>query len=310
MNQHRHNKIVLGGFVVVVIMMFLGFFLLYDFINENNSRLVGQVSVKSNQIESHIDSLQEQTQEEMLLLQNQMLTNFKKLETTINQETGKVKLDLESQLKDVSTKFDEKSIELDDKISSINVQSSDFSGIIDDVIKGVVSVKTNKGSGSGVIYDQKGYILTNRHVIEDASSVFVVDYEGIRYPATIVAVANNVDLATLKIDKDLSFTALRFANDDEIRVGSKVIAVGNPLGLSFTVTEGIISSKKRMVEGQIFIQTDVPINPGNSGGPIVNSRKRIVGINTFKFSNSEGLGFAIPSDVAKEFAELVEITDN
>jgi S1-C subfamily serine protease len=309
MNQHTHNKIILGGFVVVFIIMFSGFFLLYSFIDESNSQIVSQVTFKSNQIESQIGSLQEQAQEERLLLEDQMLTNFKKLETTINKETWKVKLDLESQLKDVSTKFDEKSIELDDKISSIDVQSSDFSGIIDDVIKGVVSVKTNKGSGSGVIYDKEGFIMTNRHVIEDASSVFVVDYEGIRYPAEIVAVAKNVDLAVLKIETEKTLYSLKFAKEEDIKVGSKVIAVGNPLGLSFTVTEGIISSKNRMVDEQMFIQTDVPINPGNSGGPIVNSGKRIVGINTFKLSNSEGLGFAIPVQTAKEFADFV-LKDN
>jgi S1-C subfamily serine protease len=294
MNQYTNNKTVLGGFVVVFVIMLSGFFLLNFFINESNS-----------QLESQINSLQEQTKEERLLLENQMLTNFKELEDTINKETVKIKLNLESQLEDVYTKFDEKNLELDSKISSINVQSSDFSSIIDDVLKGVVSIKTNKGSGSGVIYDQDGFIMTNRHVIEDTSYVFVIDYEGIQHPAIIVAVAKNVDLAVLKIETKKTLYPLKFAKEEEIKVGSKVIAVGNPLGLSFTVTEGIISSNNRLVDGQIFIQTDVPINPGNSGGPIVNSGKRIVGINTFKFSNSEGLGFAIPAQIAKEFSDLV-----
>ena len=262
-----------------------------------------QFNEKNTEIKQQINDAEKKSMEERQLLESQMLDNFKKLETTINTETAKVKLNLESQLEDVSIKFDETSSKLADKISTISVESSDFSAIIDDVIKGVVSVKTNKGSGSGAIFDKTGYVMTNRHVIEGASVVMVVDYGGLKYPARIVALAKNVDLAVLKIESDTSFTALKFAEIDDIKVGSKVIAIGNPLGLSFTVTEGIVSSNNRVVEGQAYIQTDVPINAGNSGGPIVNSAKRIIGINTFKLINTEGLGFAIPSNVAKELAD-------
>ncbi|MBU0628196.1 MAG: trypsin-like peptidase domain-containing protein, partial [Nanoarchaeota archaeon] len=141
--------------------------------------------------------------------------------------------------------------------------------------------------------------------IEDASSVYVVDYDYNKYPVSIVGTASNVDLAVLKIEYNKTFDYLDFADSSDIRVGQRVIAVGNPLGLSFSVTEGIISSVNRVVDstGIGYIQTDVPINAGNSGGPLINSNSKIVGINTFKLLDTEGLGFAIPADAAESIAE-------
>jgi S1-C subfamily serine protease len=288
--------------IIVVGFLVLYFAISYDY-NQKFSQMETQFHTELGKVQGAFNAKQNQADEERKVLEDQMLNNFKKLEQTINKETSKVKLDLESQLQGVSSKFDEKSSELDSKISSMNVQSSDFSAIIDDVIKAVVSVRTNRGSGSGVIFDSRGYILTNQHVIDGASSILIIDYEGSKYQGQIVGTSQEVDLAVIRIISDDTFATLRFANEDDLKVGSKVIAVGNPLGLSFTVTEGIISSTDRVIGGKHFIQTDVSINPGNSGGPLVNSGKKIVGINTFKISDSEGLGFAIPSQVAKNVGE-------
>jgi S1-C subfamily serine protease len=299
MNQKKYHQLVLGSFLVVLLIMFLGFFLTYTAFTQNDRDLASSIQF---QLDSQIIRLEADAKSERILLEEQMLSNFKTLENTINHETGKIRLDLESQLDDVSSTFTEKNAELDSKITSLNVQSSDFSSIIDDIIKGVVSIKTNSGKGSGTIIDKEGYIITNKHVIEDASAIFVTDYQGIHYPVHIVSVATNLDLAIVKIESNNTFTALKFASDNDIKVGSKVIAVGNPLGLSFTVTEGIISSRSRIIDSQTYIQTDVSINPGNSGGPLINSEKRIIGINTLKIGNAEGIGFAIPSYIAQEMA--------
>jgi S1-C subfamily serine protease len=289
--------------------MFSGFFLIHYTLTKTYSQQLNELNIqltgKTTAIEETIELEKVQSSKERLILQEQMLQNFQKLEQNINKETSKIKLDLESQLKNVSSKFDERSLELDSKISVLKVQSSDFSSVIDDVIKGVVSIKTNKGSGSGVIFDQGGYLMTNLHVVDDVSSITVTNFEGQRSLASIIGISKDVDLAILKIDDLFSFNALKFARDEDVKVGSKVIAVGNPLGLSFTVTEGIISSKNRLIDGQIFLQTDVSVNPGNSGGPLINSAKRIVGINTFKLSNTQGLGFAIPSSTAQSMVQQV-----
>ena len=126
-----------------------------------------------------------------------------------------------------------------------------------------------------------------------------MDSKGNSFPATIVGTATSIDLAVLKIDATVPF--LTFANDADVKVGEKVIAVGSPLGLSFSVTQGIISAVNRKIDGTGigYVQTDVSINPGNSGGPLVNNQKKIIGINTLKISDTEGLGFAIPASVAK-----------
>jgi len=257
------------------------------------------------------------------LLENKTLANFKQLQDVFNQETTRLELNLQSQatiiaseiesiketteteLKDVSrqvSKLKKKSVSLESKIAEIDVTSSDFSAIVEDVITAVVSVQTDQGQGSGVIFDSRGYLLTNKHVIDGASSVQVVDYTGTVYAVQVIGTATTSDLAVLKIIDGKSFNWLSFATSS--KVGERVIAIGNPLGLSFTVTEGIISAKDRIIDetGIGYIQTDVPINPGNSGGPLVNTGKQIVGINTLKASQSEGIGFAIPASIAANIA--------
>lgn len=303
-NKQLIGIITLNAVIVLLCSLILYVTLTSQF-QEQLSDLRTSLGQKDVQLQTQLEELDKTSTAERQLLEQKMLSNFKVLETSINQKTSQVKLDLESQLEDVSTQFEEKSSELEGKISSLDVESSDFSAIIDDVLPTVVSVRTNLGSGSGVFVDND-LIITNQHVISGASIVQIVDYNGNWSNAKIVAVAENVDLAALRIVSDRSYSYLRPADLVDLKVGGKVIAVGNPLGLSFTVTEGIISSLNRVVDGQIYLQTDVPINPGNSGGPLINSEKRLVGINTFKLTNSEGLGFAVPANVVEEFIDLVQ----
>ena len=185
--------------------------------------------------------------------------------------------------------------ELKNELKDIRIKSADFSAIVDDVLQSVVSVKTNVGQGSGAIIDRKGYVATNVHVINGASSIKVTTYSGNTYDSnTIVGYDENADIAVLKINAP-DLRALNFGDSDEVKVGEKVIAAGNPAGLAFTVTEGIVSAF-RTFNGIKYIQTDVPINPGNSGGPLINTKGEIVGINNFKVGGFEGLGFAISSN--------------
>ena len=164
-------------------------------------------------------------------------------------------------------------------------------------------------AGSGVIVDAAaGIVLTNHHVIENASRVYVTLEDNRRLEATVVGSDPETDIAVLEIDAD-RLASLPFADSNQVRVGDFVVAIGSPFGLENTVTSGIISGLGRsgLITGgyEDFIQTDASINPGNSGGPLVNSRGEIVGINTAILSRtgvSAGIGFAVPSNVARSVA--------
>lgn len=159
--------------------------------------------------------------------------------------------------------------------------------------------------GSGVIVDPKGYIVTNRHVVEKADRVrvrFQDDPPGVQHDAKVIGADQETDLAVIKVDIDHPLPAAKLGNSDAMQVGDWVLAVGSPFGLSETVTAGIVSAKGRdIVPGrqfQTFIQTDAAINPGNSGGPLVNMNGEVIGINTAILSETNayaGVGFALPS---------------
>jgi serine protease Do len=164
--------------------------------------------------------------------------------------------------------------------------------------------------GSGVIVDPKGYIITNRHVVEKADRIrvrFEDDPPGVQHDAKVVGTDQETDLAVIKVDIDRPLPAAKLGNSDSMQVGDWVLAVGSPFGLSETVTAGIVSAKGRdIVPGrqfQTFIQTDAAINPGNSGGPLVNMNGEVIGINTAILSETNayaGVGFALPSKTVVE----------
>ncbi|MFO7965470.1 MAG: DegQ family serine endoprotease [Desulfobacterales bacterium] len=155
--------------------------------------------------------------------------------------------------------------------------------------------------GSGFIIDEGGYIVTNNHVIEDADEIKVKLVDGREYEGKIVGRDPNTDLALLKIDASEPLTPLPFGDSDKLKVGTWVTAIGSPFGLEQTVTAGIVSAKGRTIGSgpyDDFIQTDASINPGNSGGPLVDLRGRVVGINTAIVAGGQGIGFAIPINMA------------
>ena len=160
--------------------------------------------------------------------------------------------------------------------------------------------RTESSLGSGFIIDKTGYIVTNNHVIKDADQIKVILHNDQEYDARIIGADPVTDLALIKIDaKDLK--PLKFGSSKNAQVGSWVVAIGSPFGLEQTVTAGIVSAKGRIIGSgpyDDFIQTDASINPGNSGGPLLNMDGEVVGINTAIVKSGQGIGFAIPSDLA------------
>jgi serine protease Do len=163
--------------------------------------------------------------------------------------------------------------------------------------------------GSGVIIDPSGIALTNSHVVEKATEIEVITLDGNKHKAKVIGVDKKTDLAVLKLDDGKTrFAFARVGDSDRLQVGDWVIAVGSPFGLQATVTAGIISAKARQIgQGPFddFLQTDAAINPGNSGGPLVNMQGEVVGINTAIVAGGSGIGFAIPSNMARKiYTEL------
>jgi serine protease Do len=172
--------------------------------------------------------------------------------------------------------------------------------------------RLRRGSGTGFIISKDGYIVTNNHVVEDATSLTVRLFDKREFGAKVVGRDPETDVAVIKIDAE-NLPALVLGNSDSLRVGEWVLAVGNPLAFTFTVTAGIVSAKGRLLDGlrssdysiMDFIQTDAVINPGNSGGPLVNIRGQVVGVNAAIASDNgfyQGYGFAIPINLARVVA--------
>ena len=175
------------------------------------------------------------------------------------------------------------------------------------------------GTGSGVIVSPDGFIITNNHVIEDATKIEVTTNDNIRYDAKLVGTDPYTDIAVLKIQTKKSLPYLYFGNSDNTKIGEWVLAIGNPFNLNSTVTAGIISAKSRDLNkldrrNQSFIQTDAAVNQGNSGGALVNLNGELIGINTAITTISggfEGYSFAVPSNIARKvFEDIIEFGTN
>ncbi len=171
-------------------------------------------------------------------------------------------------------------------------------------------VTVPRGSGTGFVWDEKGYIVTNFHVVEGARKITITLQDQSNWPATVVGLAPERDIAVLKIDAPAGkLKALPLGDSGDLRVGRKVLAIGNPFGLDATLTTGVVSALGREIESPNqrkitnVIQTDAAINPGNSGGPLLNSEGKLIGVNTMIYSPSgasAGIGFAIPVNTVKE----------
>ena len=183
---------------------------------------------------------------------------------------------------------------------SLKTRSRDFFG----------RVYEGQGTGSGIIIDKQGHIITNNHVVEGANDIIVILHDGKELEATLIGRDSQTDLAVIKVDAD-NLTVAELGDSSALKVGELAVAIGSPMGTEYagSVTAGIISGLNRTVsigdDSIKLIQTDAAINPGNSGGALVNSEGKVIGINTIKFAETrvEGMGFAIPINEAKPIIE-------
>lgn len=275
-----------------------------DKLFQQDEKFNAKISSLGNEINNNIRGLKAQ----LSSIDDNLTTEINLVDTNLRSFKAKNQQEINT-LNDLIEEIEKQSKiqlgELKDELKSIQVSSKDFTTIIDDVLNSVVSITTDKSQGSGAIIGSGGFIVTNHHVVSDANIIRVSTYEGKAYDAQLIGYNGLVDIAVLKVDAELP--SLEFGNSDNVKIGEKVIALGNPAGLSFTVTEGIVSAVHR--EGpsglNIYLQTDVPINPGSSGGPLVNANSQILGINNFKAAGFESLGFAIESNTVKQVAEQI-----
>ena len=172
--------------------------------------------------------------------------------------------------------------------------------------------RTTENLGSGVVIDAEGHILTNAHVVERANRIRVTLADGREFDANLIGADPKNDLAVLQVESEEKLPWIALGSSDDLMVGEPVIAIGNPFGLSSTVTTGVISALNRSIRSNRgtyhgFLQTDASINPGNSGGPLLNAEGELVGINTAVYQGAQGIGFAIPIDTAARVVkELIE----
>ncbi len=276
----KKKNLILTVVISLLFIFIIYQYYIYNILNDNIISLNEEINTQSvilNQKISNVeDDLKKNKQDLVILIQATQTEN--------QQELQDLKQELESDIKE------------------IKVESADFSAIVQDILESVVSVVTDKGQGSGVFLRTSGYIVTNEHVIRGMKSIGILTYDGEWHSVRLVGFDSDSDVALLQIEQQ--YPHLQTLDSDDIQVGEKVIALGNPSGLSFTVTEGIVSAVNRVVSSNNigYIQTDVPISPGSSGGPIVNKEGKIIGITNFKISRTgfEGLGFAIPSNVVDD----------
>jgi S1-C subfamily serine protease len=233
-------------------------------------------------------------------------------------------LNMQNQLQTMQTSLNEQNNEIQDLQNQLEIfDTIDQTGVVpwptiyNQLKESVVLIQTDLGLGSGFVYDTKGHIVTNHHVIETAETIQVTFLDGNITSAEIVGTDIYSDLAVIKVDpKATTLHPVVLGKSSELTVGEPVAAMGNPFGLSDTLTVGIVSSLERTLDGTggyvviDIIQIDAAVNPGNSGGPLVNIKGQVVGVNTAIQSETgtfTGIGFAVPSDTIKrEIDDLIE----
>lgn len=295
----KQHLIYAGIFILVITLL-----LLYQYnvtkdtraiLSQELESLSNQVKILQNQLNENVAQLQEQGKslEESVSTLNQSL---EEKEEAISSLTG--------ELADVKMESEERVSELEKSLAEVKIENEDFSIVIEESVPAVVSVQTDAGSGSGFIIDaENGYIVTNYHVIERATAANIVTSDGRDHPVFIVGYNSRADVAVLRIEAE-GLSRLRFGDSDDVKVGEKAIAIGNPGGLDFTVTQGIISAVDREDrKGNRYIQIDVPINPGNSGGPLIDAAGKVIGVNTLKIADFEGVGFALSSNYVDDIVD-------
>lgn len=175
----------------------------------------------------------------------------------------------------------------------------------EELYQSIFVIYSGNAIGSGFAIGEN-CIITNAHVIDDRTDVTIATYSGEHYSAQLASMNETLDIAVLVVP-GVSFVPLKVADLNQVNIGDDVCAIGAPNSLSYTLTKGVVSSKDRVYGHQHFIQTDAAINHGNSGGPLVNDAGEVIGVNTYKMSDAEGIGLAIPIDVVVEYVESGEL---
>src|SRR3989344_1389132 len=266
----KSNKILLIVLIAIQIFVFIYF------------------AISINQTNNYITETRQDINNKISDTNNKLDSAKQELQNNVNELSDSL-IETQKSLTETKSSFEK-------QISSIKAKTStDFSGIIENAVKGVVSIKTDKAQGTGFIITDDGYLITNAHVMEGATNAGAITSDQDTKTLTMIGYNTETDIALLKISG--SYDSLKFDNSNDVRIGEKVIAIGNPLGLSFSVTEGIISAVDREVKGYPgrYIQTYAALNPGNSGGPLINTDGKVIGINNFKITG-DNIGFALESN--------------
>ena len=306
--------------VMIVAFSILAVYVVYDY-NAKLASLSDSQQQKLNGLEtkvvSQLDSMRQDTSSRLVSLGNDMNSTRSSLASMDGELKSSIQnynyqaLVRDNALSDSIQKTSNRSSSelssFQQQLNKVSEASVDFSPIIPKALNAVVTIgRKDQGAfitgGSGVLINNFGYIVTNYHVIDDIRSIFVRTHDDSEYAATIVGKDESWDIAVIKlVTEKKSFEYLGWGNSDALFVGQHILAIGNPVGLESTVTEGILSNTKRLVTGErdiYYLQTDVAINAGNSGGPLIDEEGKIVGIATMKYSKVgvEGLSFALRSN--------------
>lgn len=229
--------------------------------------------------------------------------------STLNNKIKNLQADTQSKLNELTENIIETQTTVEESQEELVLLKAsvgeDFSGIIEDSISSVVTIRTDIGQGTGFIINDEGYIVTNAHVLEGGRAIQAITSEQKIIDAFFIGYDIDFDIALLKIPGD--YDALKLGDSNDIQIGEKVIAIGNPLGLQFSVSQGIVSAINREGINKVkaYIQTDAALNPGNSGGPLINKKGEVIGINNFKIGDSENLGFALESNYIKDIVNQI-----
>ncbi len=271
MPLERHHKIIIGSISsLIILFMVLSSIFMYLILVKQNSDF--------NSLNRKIESLQNDTQ-----------SKFNELSTSV--------LNTKNDLKSLGMQMGS----IDEEINNLKTSvSSDFSSIVEDAVKSVVTIKTDVSQGSGFFIASGGYIVTNAHVMEGAVAATIITYDGANHKVYKVGENSGMDIILLKIN-ETDYIPLALGNSNDVKQGEPVITIGNPYGLQFSVSQGIVSNIHQEGENGLkaYIQIDAALNPGNSGGPLISNDGKVIGINNFKISEAEGVGFALESNYIK-----------
>ncbi|VVB84000.1 Trypsin-like peptidase domain protein [uncultured archaeon] len=279
----RHHKIIIGGISsLLIIFMVASSMFMYAIYTKQ--------SADYNDLNHKIATLQEKTK-----------TQIDSLSENIS--------GTKSELSSLGTQLSS----MGEQITTLKASvSADFSDIFEESVKSVVIIKTNLAQeGSGFVIAEGGYVVTNYHVIEGATAALITTYDGKSHSVALMGYNSEMDVALLRIN-DTNYQPLILGDSNNVKQPDQVIAIGNSKGTGFSVTQGVVSNVHK--EGSngldVYIQIDASLNSGNSGGPLVDINGRVIGMNTFKISDSEGMGFALESNSIKDAVNEIAMSSS